>query len=143
MRRSLAATIVTQATSTVVLLGIPFFLAVFAILFLSRSTEPLWASSRVFLYLWTMFLSLHPFLALGSSEILLSQGQSGLFFPVAQNTLPFIPVFNRNGALQDFMLPQPWLIYTIEAIVLSAVLVFWSIRLLRPLDDRPRRRRRK
>ncbi|HEY0601444.1 MAG TPA: ABC transporter permease [Herpetosiphonaceae bacterium] len=143
MRRSLAATIVTQATSVVVLLGIPFLLAVFAILFLSRSTEPLWASSRAFLYLWTMFLSLHPFIALGSSELLLADGQTGLFFPVAQNTIPFIPVFDRNGALQNFMLPQPWLIYTIEAVVLSAVLVFFSIRLLRPLDDRPRRRRRK
>lgn len=143
MRRSLAATIVTQATSVVVLLGIPFLLGVFAILFLARSTDPAWASNGIFLYLWTMFMSLHPFIALGSSEMLLSSGQTGLFFPVARNTLPFIPFFDRNGALQDFMLPQPWLIYTIEAVLLSAVLVFFSIRLLRPLDDRPRRRRRK
>ncbi|MBV9790028.1 MAG: ABC transporter permease subunit, partial [Chloroflexi bacterium] len=144
MRRSLAATIVTQATSVVVLLGIPFLMVVFAILFLSRSPEPLWASSRVFVYLWTMFLSLHPFMALGASELLLSDGQTGLFFPAAENTISFlIPFSNRNGALQNFMLPQPWLIYTIQAVLLSALLVFFSIRLLRPLDDRPPRRRRR
>jgi ABC-type transport system involved in multi-copper enzyme maturation permease subunit len=141
MRRSLAATIVTQATSVVVLLGIPFLLAVFAILFLSRSSTPGWASSGIFLYLWLSFMSLHPFIALGSSEILLSQGQTGIFFPVAQGDLPFIPVFNRDR-LADFMLPQPWLIYTLQALVVSAVLVFLSIRLLRPTEDRPRRRRK-
>jgi ABC-2 type transport system permease protein len=115
---------------------------VFAILFLSDSPQPAWASSPVFLFLWLCFMSLHPFMALGGTEILLSAGESGLFFSASRNTLFLIPVFDRDGELQNLMLPQPWLVYTIQAILLSALLVAASIRMLRPINDRPRRRRK-
>jgi ABC-2 type transport system permease protein len=143
MRRSLAATIVTQATSVTLLLGIPFLMVVFVILFLSGPSRPMWANSSIFFYLWLIVMSVHPFMALGASEILFSEGQTGLFFPVGRNSLPFLPVFNiGDQQLQNVMLLQPWLIYTIEALVLSVVLVAISIRLLGPINDRPRRRRK-
>jgi ABC-type transport system involved in multi-copper enzyme maturation permease subunit len=144
MRRSLAATIVTQATSVTLLLGIPFLMVVFAILFLDGPNRPLWASSSVFYNLWLIVMSVHPFMALGATEILFSEGQTGLFFAVGQSRLPFLPVFNLGDQrLQNIALPQPWLLYTIEALLISVVLVVLSIRLLGPIDDRPRRRRRK
>lgn len=150
MRRSLASTIITQATSVAVLLGIPFLLFVFAALFLQNSPLPSWAGSPVFVYLWIVFFSLHPFLALGWSEVLLTQGEARLFFPanVAANS-PYILAdsnrlvddLNGNNALQ-FVVPHPWLLYSIEALLLTALLVFLSIRLLRPINDGPRRAKR-
>jgi ABC-2 type transport system permease protein len=146
LRRSLASTIVTQATSVIVLLGIPFLMFVFAMLFFDRPPQPAWVSSPVFVYLWIAMFSLHPFLALGWSETLLTQGETRLFFP-AQEAInsPYVPVnqFGGNAAAAnlDFLVPHPWLMYTIEAAIITAVLIAICIRLLRPINDAPRRRR--
>ncbi|HEX6292445.1 MAG TPA: ABC transporter permease subunit [Herpetosiphonaceae bacterium] len=142
MRRSLAATIVTQATTVAVLLGIPFLMVVFAILFLSRPTEPEWTRSGVFLFLWLSFMSLHPFLALGSSEILLTEGQTDVLFSAERGNLFLLPTSGFRDGVNEMMLPQPWLLYTLEGLLISVVLVAISIRLLGPINDGPRRRRK-
>lgn len=150
MRRSLASTIVTQATSVAVLLGIPFLMFVFAMLFFRESPMPNWTASPFFVYPWIMLFSLHPFMALGWSEMLLTQGEARLFFPAeAASSSPYIPTGNDgfgNVAVENalqFLVPHPWLLYTIEALLLTTLLVFISIRLLRPINEGPRRPRKK
>lgn len=136
MRRSLASTIVTQATTAVIILGIPFLMAAFASIFLGRPVQPNWIASPVFIYPWIAFVSVHPFVALGSSELLLSQAQTRLFMP-AQDAAssPYIPANAVDiAASGDFWVPHPWLLFSVEALLLTVLLVFLSIRLLRPME---------
>jgi len=142
MRRSLAATVVTQATSAGFLLGIPFLMFVFVIIFLDSFPPPAWTASPFFVYPWVMVLSLHPFMALGASEFLLSSGESRLFFPAeAADNSPLVPVTLEQDL--SFILPHPWVMFTIEALLLSVLLIMLSIYLLRPLNEGPRRRKKR
>ncbi|MDP9311361.1 MAG: ABC transporter permease [Chloroflexota bacterium] len=141
MRRSLAATIVTQAVSVGLLLGLPFLVFVAGVLIFRDFPPPAWTSSAPFVYLWITALSLHPFIALGASELYLQQGETRLFFPAGENPLvPFVPFEAGNGV--NFLIPHPWLLYTLEAAVLSTILIALSIRLLRPINEGPTRPRR-
>jgi ABC-type transport system involved in multi-copper enzyme maturation permease subunit len=142
MRRSLAATIVTQAVSVGLLLGVPFLLFVVAIL-IFRDTPPAWVNSAGFVYLWLAALCIHPFFALGLSEIYLSEGETRLFFPAnAAGGGGPIFLFGEGGGGANMLVPHPWLLYTIEASILTVILIALSIRLLRPVDDAPRVGRR-
>lgn len=141
LRRSLASTIVTQATSVIVLLGIPFLAFVVGSIVFRGPVEPAWTRSAIFTYLWVGLLALHPFIALGATEAYLSQGETRLFFSAAENPItPFVP-FGIGGAGADVLIPHPWLLYTIEALIITAILIGVCIRLLKPINDRPRRRR--
>lgn len=134
LKRSLASTIVTQATTALIILGIPFLMAAFALIFLRGFGQPEWIASPLFYYPWIILVSIHPFVALGSSEILLSQDEARLFMPaeIAASS-PYIPANGVDiAALGDYWVPHPWLLFTVEGLLLTAVLVFWSVRLLRP-----------
>lgn len=142
MRRSLAATTVTQATNVVVLLGIPFLAAVAGLLIFNDWPPPAWTASTAFIYAWISFLCLHPFIALGATELYLAQGETRLFFPASETSAqPFVPIAPQNAPLEA-IIPHPWLLFTIEALIISALLVALSIRWLQPLDEKPRRKRR-
>lgn len=141
MRRSLAATIVTQATSVGLLLGVPFLIFIFALVFF-RDAPPDWAGSPWFIYPWSILLAVHPFIALGATDVLLSSGETSLLVPVGENGWPFVPV-GRGDNWPELVLPHPWLMYTIEALILTGILIFFSIRLLRPINDGPRRQRKR
>ncbi len=134
MRRSLASTIVTQATTALIILGVPFLMAAFALIFLRGFDQPGWIASPLFVYAWIILVSLHPFVALGSSEILLSEDEARLFMPAEEAaSSPYIPANAVDiAAMGDFWVPHPWLLFTVEALLITALLVFWSIRLLRP-----------
>jgi ABC-2 type transport system permease protein len=139
MRRSLASTIVTQAVSVGVLLGIPFLMLVFFILFLNDFPSPAWSRTPWFVYPWSIFALSHPFIALASSEIAFSNGDTGLTLPVSESTTPFIPINGLQGI--NLSILHPWLMYTIEAIIISAILIGISIWLLRPQQEGARRQR--
>ncbi len=142
MRRSMAATIVTQATSVALLLGIPFLAVIISIIVFRDFPPPAWTRSTPFVYAWIAMLSLHPFIALGCSEIYLTQGETRLFFPANEGgETPYVP-FNMADGGTNALVPHPWLLYTIEATVLTIILIALSIRWLRPINDAPRQTRR-
>lgn len=143
MRRSMAATIVTQAASVLLLAGIPFMMFVFGAIFFRDFPAPRWIGSAWFTYPWMAVAGLHPFIALGSSAILLTNGETRLFFPAGERDVLFMvpgSLFGGGGA--ELIVPHPWLLYSVEAILLSAILIGLSIRLLRPINEGPRRRKR-
>ncbi len=142
MRRSLAATIVTQATSVGLLLGIPFLIFVAGVLIFRDFPPPDWTASALFMYLWMAALSLHPFIALGLSEAYLSQGETRLFFPANEGPVTPFLWFDQANAAKDVIIPHPWLLYTVEASLLAVILIGLSIRLLRPVNEGPGRPRR-
>jgi hypothetical protein len=54
---------------------------------------------------------------------------------------PLYSIVRPGG--RDFLVPSPWLVYIALSALLSAVLLFVSVRLLRPLpESRPRREER-
>jgi hypothetical protein len=143
MRRPMAATITATAVNVALMLGIPFLAFVFTSIFLSSfAAPPAWAGTPFFVYPWTAFLFLHPFIALGASDVLLSQGESRLFIPVEESVLSGF-VLGVSSFSSNFPLPHPWLTYTIEGLLLSALFIFLSVRLLKPLNEgAPKKKRR-
>lgn len=141
-QRSLVSTIVTQATNAGMLLGIPFLMFVVALVIFNDFPPPAWTGSGWFIYPWILFVSFHPFVALGSSELLLSDNETRLFFPAdAAASSPYIPA--QADRLQNLIVPHPWLLFSIEALIVSALLIALSVRLLRPINQGPRRRKRR
>ena len=144
MRRPMAATITTTAVNVALMFGIPFLMVVFISIFLRNfAAPPAWSRSPFFIYPWIALVSLHPFIALGSSEFYLSSGTTSLFFPVGD--AEFAPYVPASGPFPvDFVVPHPWLTYTIEGLLLSALFIFLSVRMLKPLNEgAPKRKRRK
>jgi ABC-type transport system involved in multi-copper enzyme maturation permease subunit len=143
MRRSMAATITATAVNVAIVFGIPFLMVVFiATLRIDSGSPPVWASSPFFIYPWIAFVSLHPFVALGSSEYYLSSGETRLFFPVDRSSFPpFVP--SGGPFPMSFPIPHPWLAYTIEGLLVSALLIWLSVRMLKPLNEGPPRKKRR
>jgi ABC-type transport system involved in multi-copper enzyme maturation permease subunit len=142
MRRSMSATITTAAVSVALLLGIPFLAGVFAaVVFGNGFPPPRWTGSPFFIYPWTMFVSLHPFIALGTTDAYLSAGEVLPVFPVDQNPVPvYLPT---TGPFTDsFPVLHPWLLFTIEGLLVSALLIFLSVRMLKPLNEGPPKKKR-
>ena len=100
------------------LLGIPFVAAIFTLIF-GQGAAPDWTRSAIFIYLSGAFVSIHPFIALGLTETLLSNGDS-----------PFFSIIDPQGA--NVPIPSPWLAYVVLAALFSAALIWLSMRMLRP-----------
>ena len=126
--RTLTATVLTQATNILLMLGIPFLMFVFGAVFLSRGPNaPSWIETYAFVYSAGLVVALHPFIALGAAEGFLSNGQTGLLVPVQ---------LSRD----EIWIPAPWLAFTVEGIVLAALLIVLATRMLRPGDPGTGRR---
>ena len=124
MARTMAATVITQATNVVIILGIPFLVWVFLALFSGAGLDqlPAWTETYAFVYLAGAVLALHPFIALGATSGFLSTGEAGLF------------VHLDWGPRHDFWIPHPWIAFTVEGLLLSALLILLAIRAVRPGD---------
>jgi ABC-2 type transport system permease protein len=118
MHSTLGATSFALGSIILILLGIPFLVAIFTLIF-GQGTSPDWTRSAVFIYISGAFVSTHPFIALGLTETLLSNGDS-----------PFYSIFDPQGA--NIPIPSPWLAYVLLAALFSAVLIWLSVRMLRP-----------
>jgi hypothetical protein len=75
-----------------------------------------------FFYLSGIILSAQPVIAMGISEGLLGQGHS-LFIYTTKDFL--------NG--KELLIISPWLVFCIEALFLSIIVVAFSIRMVRPI----------
>jgi ABC-type transport system involved in multi-copper enzyme maturation permease subunit len=122
--RTMAATVLTQATNVMVLLGIPFFAYVFAAIFLFGGQEPDWLYSYPFVYAAGLLLAIHPFIALGVAEGFLSNGETGLLIAL------------QSGNRAPVWIPAPWLAFAVEGLLVAAILIMIAIRLLRPVEAR-------
>ncbi len=129
--RTMTATVMTQAANVLVILGIPFLLYVFfTMLRWSGPGEwPAWTENYIFIYLAGSVLAVHPFIALGAAAGLFSTGETG----------PFVRVDWGQG--EQFWIPHPWIAFTVEGLVLAALLIMLAIRAVRPQDTNPSRRR--
>lgn len=125
--RTMIATVMTQATNVLILLGLPFVLYVFAFVFFGNGPEPDWMWSYPFVYAAGAVLAIHPFLALGAAEAFLSNGDSGLMVAL------------RNGDRPEIWIPAPWLVFTVEGLIVSVALVAITIWMLRPSEARSNR----
>jgi ABC-2 type transport system permease protein len=122
-RSSLGATSFALGTIIMMLLGIPFLVVIFGLVFTSDVSSDL-LESAVFIYLSRLFIATHPFIALGVTETQLSAGGS-----------PFFEAVPAGGA--ELLVPSPWLLYVLLSLVFSAVLVSLSVRMLQPTQPAP------
>jgi len=72
-------------------------------------------------------LAIHPFLALGAAEVFISNGDNGLMVAL------------RNGDRPEIWIPAPWLVFTVEGLLVSVALVAITIWMLRPSEARSNR----
>ena len=123
-RSSLGATSFALGTIILMLLGIPFLVVVFGLVF-TRDVSADLLESTLFIYLSRIFIATHPFIALGVTETQLSAGGSPLF--------EVVPA----GGGAELLVPSPWILYVLLALVFSALLVALSVRMLQPTPPVP------
>jgi ABC-2 type transport system permease protein len=125
--RTLMATVMTQATNVLVVLGLPFIAYVIGALFIFNQPQtPTWVQTYPFVYIAGAFAALHPFIALGAADAYLSSGETRLLIPLNENQP------------HNVWIPAPWIAFTVVGLVVATVLTLIAIRLLRP-SRRPAR----
>jgi ABC-2 type transport system permease protein len=132
MRRSMAAIVVTLATIMFVLFGMPFLILISSWILLGFGPQPEWVNSGAFIYLWISLLSLHPFVALGTADAYFSTGETSLFFRADQNAMP---PFILSASPDPVWVPHPWVLFVLQAVVISAILISLSVRQIKPQKE--------
>lgn len=129
MRTTLGANSLALGTVILMLLGIPFIAIMFSLIF-GREVSPEWINSAAFKIASGLFLYLHPFIALQASEMQILNGDSAFYTRV-----PIGP----DVSVGSLFVPSPWLVYLLLALFCSFVLIVLTMRMLRPVQDGPRR----
>ncbi len=129
MRTTLGATVMAQGMIILSLLGIPFIFVITGVIVANArgGNDP--TESVIFVYTMGTLLSLHPFIALGLTEVLLGQGENPFYFRFESDQL-------------NLLLPSPWLAYTLLACLLTLLFLFLSVRMIKPVQYKPARKRR-
>ncbi len=117
MRSTLSATVLAQAMVIGLLLGVPFLFFVISTI-TNFFADPFDAA---YVYLMGLFLSIHPFIALGITAASLANGEGPFFFDIP----------TRTG---DVIVPSPWMVYVALSVLLTIVFMFLCVWLLRPTD---------
>jgi hypothetical protein len=121
MRGTLGATILSLGSVILMVLFTPFLWVTSTLIF-ARGSNMAILRSALYIYGGGAFISTNPFIALGLTEVFLSNGDSPLYSVV------------RPGG-RDFLVPSPWLVYVALSALFSLILLLFSIRLLRPLPE--------
>jgi ABC-2 type transport system permease protein len=121
MRGTLGATILSLGSVILMVLFTPFLWVTSTLIF-ARGSNMAIMRSALYIYGGGAFISTNPFIALGLTEVFLSNGDHPLYSIV------------RPGG-RDFLVPSPWLVYVALAALFSALLLVFSIRMLRPQPD--------
>lgn len=133
VRSSVASNVLTYGTIIFQLLLMPFLYFLVITIIGNGDYSPYgsrFTDTPGFYYLSGLILSFHPVIAMGISEARYLAGDS-LFIYTSDDIL-------NNHTL--FVI-SPWLLFCIEALWLSAVLVVWSIRLVKPIRYKRQGRR--
>lgn len=117
MKTTQGATTMAIATIVLLLLVIPFIFIIFGIIF-----EPLWDLSHSIFHAYGIgtMLCLHPFIALGMTAVFISEGRPSFFFEVSP----------MHG--DAFLVPHPWIAYTLLALIITAILLVVTVRMIKP-----------
>lgn len=121
MKSTLSATVMSQATIILPLLGIPFLFVITGIFFDSLDVMEDLVNTPVFVYAMGAILCSHPFIALGLTELALTEGENPFFFTV-------------DPGRGDILVPSPWLAYLFIGLLLTMLFLFLSVRMLKPVD---------
>jgi ABC-2 type transport system permease protein len=125
VRSSVASSVLTYGTILFLMIGVPFifFIVTTSMTFSSVYSGGQRLSDMVpYWYTLGIILSLNPLAAMGMSEALYKRGDS-MFIYTTDNLL--------SG--HTLLVVSPWLVFCIEAVLLSALLVFFSIRRVQPV----------
>jgi ABC-type transport system involved in multi-copper enzyme maturation permease subunit len=124
LRSSVASNVLTYGTILFQMLGIPFFyfivINILGVFTLSPAGQGL-SQTEGFWYLSGVVLSMQPIIAMVISETLYLGGQ-----PL------FIYSTDKLLSGHSLLVISPWLIFCVEALLVSIVLVWLSVRLVRP-----------
>ncbi|MBI4771604.1 MAG: ABC transporter permease [Chloroflexi bacterium] len=123
VRRTLGATVLTYAFALLTTVGLPLLLLIFVPVanVLYPNTPPP-AVMALLVYGLGLLISLNPLATAIATEVILIQEQSALYF-----TLPL-----PNGT--SLPLVSPWIVYVMLYSLLSVVLIWWSVRLVKRVD---------
>ncbi len=122
MRSTLAATVLAQGTIILSLLGIPFIWIITTAILDNSNWFGDPTSSTLYVYASGVLLFMHPFIALGYTESLLSDGRNPFFFTFQPGQV-------------DVLAPSPWLVYTLLGLLLALLFMVLSVRLIRPVEQ--------
>lgn len=131
VRTSVASNVLTYGTILLQMIGIPFFYyLIVVILGLNdySQTGPRLTEQPEFFYATGIVLSSNPIIAMAFSEAFYLQGQSLFIYTTDE-------ILNNHTLL----VVSPWLLFCIEALFLTALLVLWSIKLVKPVRARRKR----
>ncbi|HKP51814.1 MAG TPA: ABC transporter permease subunit [Chloroflexia bacterium] len=127
VKTSVASNVLTYGTILFLTLGVPF---IYYIVTTMTMTSSYYGTSSVntegFFYFSLIMLSSHPVIALGMSEMYYLRGDS-LFIYTTDNW----GMFSSNG--NTVLIISPWLLFCIEALLFSAILIFFSISRVQPV----------
>lgn len=130
MRSTLGATIMAQATILLPLLGIPFLLFILATFGSSTGFFNNIEDEPMFIYFVGAILCSHPFIALGLTEAALLEDKNPFFFIL-------------DPGFMDILVPSPWLAYAFISLLFTALFLFLSTHMLKPVDYGLSRRERR
>jgi ABC-2 type transport system permease protein len=128
LRTTLGANSMSIGTIIMMLLGIPFLALIFGLIF-GRDLSPEWLNSLAFKGLAGAFLYSHPFIALQATESQITGGESAFFTRV--------PIGSDLASRGQLLVPSPWIIYLLLALLFSFILLMLSVRMLRPMSESP------
>ena len=130
LRSTLGATSLALGTIMLLLLGIPFLALIFSLIF-GRELSPNWLNSALFRYVAGAFLYSHPFIALQAAETDITSGESPFYSQVT--------IGSDLAPRSHILVPSPWIVYLLMALLLSLILLLLTVRMLRPDQGGPAR----
>lgn len=125
LKSSVASNVLTYGTMLFQLIGIPvLYMVIISIMGQQSSAmgQVSITSTPEFWYTSGIVLSSHPLIAMGISEMFISNGDPLFIY----NSTQYL-----NG--QDLLIVSPWLLFCIEALIFSAIFVLISIRAVQPV----------
>ncbi len=128
MRGTQGATVMAIGTVIMWLMGIPFLVIIFGTVFFEQDALRDIVETPLFAYFSGAVLCSHPFIALGITQAMLSEGENPLYF-------------SFDFANQEILAPSPWLAYTLIALLLTILCMVLSVRRLQPARERVRARK--
>lgn len=130
MRGTQGSTSMAIGTVIMWLLGVPFLFLVSGAILFERDWMRDFTETVFFVYAAGAFLCSHPFIALGITQGLISEGESPFFFS-------FTP------GQEEIFVPSPWIAYTAIALVLAVLLLAFSVNRIQPVEYGGGRTRKK
>jgi ABC-2 type transport system permease protein len=138
LRSTLGATSLALGSIIMMLLGIPFLVLIFGLIF-GRELSPDWLNSAVFAYLAGAFLYSHPFIALQRAETEITSGANPFYSRVT--------IGSDLSTRSNLLVPSPWIAYLLLSLLFSFILLLLTVRMLQPEGEAaggasPKRRER-